>query len=108
MVVANHGDVQFALKTYNRDPAVISVPAVEGWNDVTLIYDGHTLTGVVENWKGLHKSSVSLQGNVERRQAGLLVGSCQGFTSFHGEIDDLSVYKCLTPAFQELRDRIVL
>ncbi|XP_053385713.1 uncharacterized PE-PGRS family protein PE_PGRS46-like [Mercenaria mercenaria] len=61
MVVANKGDVQFALKTYNHDPAVLSVPAVEGWNDVTLIYDGRALTGVVENWKGLHKASVNLQ-----------------------------------------------
>jgi hypothetical protein len=28
---------------------------------------------------------------VERRQAGLLVGSCQGFASFHGEIDDVRI-----------------
>ena len=32
-----------------------------------------------------------LTGNIERRQAGLLVGSCQGFASFHGEIDDVSI-----------------
>ena len=35
---------------------------VEGWNDVTLVYDGTTLTGIVENWKGYHKSSVNLSG----------------------------------------------
>lgn len=28
MVVANKGDVQFAIKTYKNDPAVVSVPAV--------------------------------------------------------------------------------
>ena len=31
-----------------------------------------------------------MAGDIERRQAGLLVGSCQGFASFHGEIDDVS------------------
>ena len=29
-------------------------------------------------------------GQIERRQAGLLVGACEGFRSFHGEIDDVS------------------
>ncbi|WAR10986.1 USP26-like protein [Mya arenaria] len=107
MVVANNNDVKFAIKTYNNEPAVINVPAVEGWNDVTLVYDGQTLTGIVENWKGFHRSSVNLKGNVERRQAGLLVGSCEGFQSFHGEIDDLTVYKCLTPEIQALRDQVL-
>jgi hypothetical protein len=38
MVVANQGDVQFALKTYNQDPAVISVPAVR-FNILILVYE---------------------------------------------------------------------
>lgn len=35
MIVANQGDVQFALKSYNNDPAVISVPAVSILTKVT-------------------------------------------------------------------------
>ena len=33
-----------------------------------------------------------LLGNVERRQAGLQVGTCEGFKNFHGELDDVSSY----------------
>ncbi|KAL3856121.1 hypothetical protein ACJMK2_015314 [Sinanodonta woodiana] len=107
MIVANENDVQFALKTYDhKDPAVVSVPIVEGWNDVTMIYDGRKLTGVVENWKGMKKDSLNLSGNIERRQAGLLVGSCEGFKSFLGEIDQLTVYHCVPGAIMELREKM--
>ncbi|KAK3600426.1 hypothetical protein CHS0354_023635 [Potamilus streckersoni] len=107
MIVANENDIQFALKTYDhKDPAVVSVPIVEGWNDVTMIYDGRKLTGVVENWKGMKKDSLNLSGNIERRQAGLLVGSCEGFKSFLGEMDQLSVYHCVPGAIMELREKI--
>ena len=35
---------------------------VPGWNKVTLVYDGQTMTGMTENWRGKQQKQAKLSG----------------------------------------------
>ncbi|XP_041375051.1 uncharacterized protein LOC121387883 [Gigantopelta aegis] len=91
MILANSHEIIFSLKTTNTAKAVIlSMAAKPGLNDIEMRYDGSYLTGVVNG----AKRSVPLSGNVEKRPDGLSIGSCDGFPSFRGDMDDFSLYRC--------------
>ncbi|XP_067687681.1 mucin-19-like isoform X2 [Haliotis asinina] len=92
MILAGRKRVVFSLKTERTARAVLmSLPARPGFNNIKLIYDGSHIKGVVNG----KQKVMPLSGNIERRQAGIMLGSCEGYPSFSGEIEEFSMYQCL-------------
>ncbi|CAI9726785.1 protein PIF-like isoform X1 [Octopus vulgaris] len=83
--------ITIKIKTELGETGILRFFQVPGFNNVTMVYDGQH---VIAKVNGKIKST-ALIGNIERRQAGLLIGDCDGQHSFHGEIDYFAVYMCL-------------
>ncbi|XP_036361191.1 matrilin-3-like isoform X4 [Octopus sinensis] len=83
--------ITIKIKTEFGETGILRFFQVPGFNNVTMVYDGQH---VIAKVNGKIKST-ALIGNIERRQAGLLIGDCDGQHSFHGEIDYFAVYMCL-------------
>ncbi|XP_060555545.1 uncharacterized shell protein 26-like [Ruditapes philippinarum] len=73
------------------EQAEVRQPFTEGvWTNVKLMYDGSTVTAQVDG----SSKTAPLQGNINTRYNGIMIGSCHG-RGFVGYIDDVHLYRCL-------------
>ncbi|KAL5016075.1 hypothetical protein ScPMuIL_005664 [Solemya velum] len=83
--------VIFRGDSVSSTPQEIRIPfRDQAWKNVTLIYDGSSLRGQVDN----DEKSAPMQGNLDIRYSGLLIGQCEG-RKFYGYIDELRLYRCV-------------
>ncbi|GAB1600178.1 protein PIF-like [Argonauta hians] len=83
--------IVIAIKSKLGKSGTLLFLQADGFNDVTMVYDGQHLTGKVNE----DTKSIAVTGNIERRQAGLILGDCDGLHSFHGQIQYFLLYMCL-------------
>ncbi|KAJ8311317.1 hypothetical protein KUTeg_011129 [Tegillarca granosa] len=98
-IAANERSVKLHLASQsNPNGAELDLPVVPGWNEVTLVYDGRNMHGMVQNWRGKQHQKVPLNGKIPRSASGLSIGGCPSSTGFVGQVDDLIAYKCVPQA----------
>nr|BAK86420.1 BMSP [Mytilus galloprovincialis] len=98
-ITANEQNVKMSLLTQNI-PAELEIPLIQGWNEVTMVYDGKNLHGTVQNWQGKKHKKTPLTGNIVQRK-GLTFGACDKYPRFAGQLDDILLYNCVPLALKK-------
>lgn len=84
----------------SNQPGELILPIVQGWNEVTLVYNGRDMHGMVNNWQGEKKTSIPMRGNIQSRPEGISLGYCPKYDGLQGKIDDFAFYECIPLAIQ--------
>ncbi|XP_052673852.1 uncharacterized protein LOC128155962 isoform X3 [Crassostrea angulata] len=100
-IAANERNVKMILVTDgSNQPGELILPIVQGWNEVTLVYNGRDMHGMVNNWQGEKKTSIPMRGNIQSRPEGISLGYCPKYDGLQGKIDDFAFYECIPLAIQ--------
>ncbi|XP_014778140.1 uncharacterized protein LOC106874798 isoform X2 [Octopus bimaculoides] len=95
-------EVLMLVDTNKSEPKVLRLKYTPNqWENLTLNYDGE----IIQAQLGQTVSErVPLQGEIEPRPSGFIVGNCGHFPSFTGLIQEVQIYLC-NPRREKLMDR---